>query len=164
MYHACVFGYALCVVHALSLPNQGCHPLSSIIISSSRLTLKLGCGCYLLLRCSFLVCNPSSALDTPPSPFSSLYCAPTHSHSPHIRRYILLSPFWTGTIAHSSTSMSFFGSSDSTRWGGLLKQAISNVETTFDSLLEQQNNEQAQQQQQQQQQRQPPPRRGRYGE
>lgn len=32
----------------------------------------------------------------------------------------------------------FFGSNDSTsRWGGLLKQAISNVETTFDSLLEQ---------------------------
>lgn len=59
--------------------------------------------------------------------------------------------------------MSFFGSSDSTRWGGLLKQAISNVETTFDSLLEQQNNEQAQQQQQRQQQTQTP-RRGRYGE
>ncbi|GAA5802253.1 hypothetical protein HPULCUR_007716 [Helicostylum pulchrum] len=32
----------------------------------------------------------------------------------------------------------FFGSNDSkSRWGGLLKQAISNVETTFDSLLEQ---------------------------
>lgn len=52
--------------------------------------------------------------------------------------------------------MSFFGSSDSTRWGGLLKQAISNVETTFDSLLEQQNNEQQAQQQTQQ------PKRGRY--
>ncbi|KAG0179672.1 hypothetical protein DFQ28_002421 [Apophysomyces sp. BC1034] len=31
----------------------------------------------------------------------------------------------------------FFGSSEPTRWGGLLKQAISNVETTFDTLLEQ---------------------------
>ncbi|KAI7865877.1 hypothetical protein BDF14DRAFT_965243 [Spinellus fusiger] len=31
----------------------------------------------------------------------------------------------------------FFGSTDGTRWGGLLKQAISNVETTFDSLREQ---------------------------
>ncbi|KAL0079159.1 TATA element modulatory factor 1 TATA binding-domain-containing protein [Phycomyces blakesleeanus] len=38
----------------------------------------------------------------------------------------------------------FFGSSEGTRWGGLLKQAISNVETTFDSLLEQ--NEAAHQQ------------------
>lgn len=31
----------------------------------------------------------------------------------------------------------FFGSSEPARWGGFLKQAISNVETTFDSLLEQ---------------------------
>lgn len=32
----------------------------------------------------------------------------------------------------------FFGTNDSkSRWGGYLKQAISNVETTFDSLLEQ---------------------------
>ena len=35
----------------------------------------------------------------------------------------------------------FFGSSEPTRWGGLLKQAISNVETTFDTLLEQQENQ-----------------------
>jgi hypothetical protein len=32
--------------------------------------------------------------------------------------------------------MSFF--SGNNQWGGLLKQAISNVETTFDTLLEQQ--------------------------
>ncbi|KAF7722332.1 hypothetical protein EC973_003422 [Apophysomyces ossiformis] len=31
----------------------------------------------------------------------------------------------------------FFGSSEPTRWGGLLKQAISNVETTFDTFMEQ---------------------------
>jgi hypothetical protein len=31
--------------------------------------------------------------------------------------------------------MSFF--SGNNQWGGLLKQAISNVETTFDTLLEQ---------------------------
>ncbi|KAG1262657.1 hypothetical protein G6F68_005773 [Rhizopus microsporus] len=32
----------------------------------------------------------------------------------------------------------FFGSNDTTsKWGGYLKQAINNVETTFDSLLEQ---------------------------
>jgi hypothetical protein len=32
----------------------------------------------------------------------------------------------------------FFGTTDTTsKWGGYLKQAISNVETTFDSLLEQ---------------------------
>ncbi|KAI8388500.1 uncharacterized protein BYT42DRAFT_543789 [Radiomyces spectabilis] len=31
----------------------------------------------------------------------------------------------------------FFASNETTRWGGLLKQAISNVETTFDTLLEQ---------------------------
>ncbi|KAG2193668.1 hypothetical protein INT47_002310 [Mucor saturninus] len=42
----------------------------------------------------------------------------------------------------------FFGSNDSTsRWGGLLKQAISNVETTFDSLLEQPPQQQQQSQQ-----------------
>lgn len=42
----------------------------------------------------------------------------------------------------------FFGSNESTsRWGGLLKQAISNVETTFDSLLEQPPTQQQQQQQ-----------------
>ncbi|KAI8884480.1 hypothetical protein K501DRAFT_332661 [Backusella circina FSU 941] len=30
----------------------------------------------------------------------------------------------------------FFGSNEASKWGGFLKQAISNVETTFDSLLE----------------------------
>ncbi|KAI9316092.1 TATA element modulatory factor 1 TATA binding-domain-containing protein [Dichotomocladium elegans] len=48
----------------------------------------------------------------------------------------------------------FFGSTEATRWGGLLKQAISNVETTFDTLLDQQQNiatgNNIQQQQQQQ--------------
>jgi hypothetical protein len=52
----------------------------------------------------------------------------------------------------------FFGSSANgnannetatSRWGGLFKQAISNVETTFDSLLEQPPLPQQQQQQQQ---------------
>ena len=36
------------------------------------------------------------------------------------------------------TMSGFFSSNDATsRWGGYFKQAISNVETTFDSLLEQ---------------------------
>ncbi|CAO0792883.1 unnamed protein product [Mucor circinelloides] len=40
----------------------------------------------------------------------------------------------------------FFGSNDATsRWGGYFKQAISNVETTFDSLLEQPQTQQQQQ-------------------
>lgn len=39
----------------------------------------------------------------------------------------------------------FFGSNESTsRWGGYFKQAISNVETTFDSLLEQPQTQQLQ--------------------
>lgn len=164
--HVCLAKYAMCstrtVITKSGLPSL-C-PAATSLAAAAGLTLKLGCGCYLF--CSavlYLYATRRQRLITPPSPFSSLYCAPTHFHSPHISRYILLSPFWTGTIAHSSTSMSFFGSSDSTRWGGLLKQAISNVETTFDSLLEQQNNEQAQQQQQRQQQTQTS-RRGWYGE
>lgn len=40
----------------------------------------------------------------------------------------------------------FFSSNDATsRWGGYFKQAISNVETTFDSLLEQPPTQQQQQ-------------------
>ena len=50
----------------------------------------------------------------------------------------------------------FFGSNEATsKWGGYFKQAISNVETTFDSLLEQPN--------EQQQQLQSKPDKGRWG-
>lgn len=76
------------VVRALSLPNQGCHPLSSsnIISSSSRAHVETRvCSCYLF--CSavlFLYATRRQRLITPPSPFSSLYCAPTYFHSPQL--------------------------------------------------------------------------------